>query len=105
MKKPISRYFTCEYWQDRAYLAGTLRVTKLAKRVYIRSYKGYKGMCAAFSVASLRLKYTCKVPPEFNHAFLGGEDKIYWWPVTDTEARITAFNKLIKIYKDKIKQL
>lgn len=105
MKKPITRYFTCEYWQDRAYLAGTLRVTRLAKRLYKRKYKGYNGMCAAFGEASHQLKYTCKVPREFNRVFLGGEDRLYWWPVTNTEARIVAFDKLIEIYKDKIKQL
>lgn len=105
MKKPISRYFTCEYWQDRAYLTGTLRVTRLAKRLYKRKYKGYMDMCMAFNVASRRLKFTCKVPHEFNREFFGGEDRLYWWPVTNTEARIEAFDKLIEIYKNKIKQL
>lgn len=105
MKKPITRYFTHKYWQDRAYLADTLRVIKLAKKVYKYRYAGSRGMCAAFEYASCQLKHTYKAPPEFNRVFLGGENKLYWWPMSDIESRIKAFDKLIEIYKNKIKQL
>lgn len=38
--------------------------------------------------------------PEFNVNFLEGNlESAYWWPITDTESRIKAFDKLIKIYE------
>lgn len=38
--------------------------------------------------------------PEFNVKFLeGNPESAYWWPIEDTESRIKAFDKLIKIYE------
>jgi len=42
--------------------------------------------------------------PKFNEKFLLGISDIligYWWPRTDTESRIKAFDKLIDYYNPK----
>lgn len=42
--------------------------------------------------------------PKFNEKFLLGISDIligYWWPRTDTESRIKAFDKLINYYNPK----
>ena len=47
-----------------------------------------------------RYPYLGDIFPEFNPLFLGGDgDKAFWWPTSDGESRINAFNKLIKIYE------
>ena len=46
--------------------------------------------------------------PEFNLKYLIGEnrcDEGYWWDIRDIDSRIEAFNKLIKLYETKIKEL
>lgn len=40
--------------------------------------------------------------PEFYPENLGGIRGEYWWHLEDFQSRINAFDKLIKIYKDKI---
>lgn len=41
--------------------------------------------------------------PEFVPETFGCEVMTYWWPLTDTMSRKLAFDKLIGIYKEKIK--
>jgi hypothetical protein len=82
-----------------------------AKRLYMfhikDSYMEDPGMCYCIYKAILyytntRVSYSdlTYYIPEFNAKFLNGNPfQVYWWPITDTESRIKAFDKLIKIYK------
>ena len=52
----------------------------------------YTGVCVSYSDLTYYI-------PEFNVRFLeGNPESAYWWPFADTESRIKAFDKLIKIY-------
>ena len=86
---------------------------KLAKKYYLKCINDgtYIGMCLAFNHASLNKRYynkdiTYRLIPEFNSKFLNGNcNEPYWWILKDSKSRIDAFNKLIKVYKTKIKEL
>ena len=82
-----------------------------AKHLYIfhikDSYMEYPGMCYCIYKALKHYTNTCvsytditQYIPEFNAKFLNGDPfQVYWWPITDTESRIKAFDKLIKLYE------
>lgn len=88
-----------------------------AKNYYIRH--SYCGMCHAF-IKTLFLNYYKHIKrtncedwiknniPEFNSKYLTGlnisHDR-YWWNSNDSVSRIKAFDKLINLYKTKIKEL
>lgn len=47
-----------------------------------------------------------KYIPEFNKEFFGIKNNhAYWWPIEDKNSRIEALNKLIHVYKQKIKSM
>jgi hypothetical protein len=47
-----------------------------------------------------------KYIPEFNIEFFGIKNNHdYWWPIEDKISRIEALNKLIHVYKQKIKSM
>ena len=88
-----------------------------AKNYYIRH--SHSGMCNVFNrILFLHYyKYIEKTNcnnwiknniPEFNSKYLIGikmsHDK-FWWDITDVDSRIEAFDKLINLYKTKIKEL
>lgn len=92
-----------------------LEVIMNAKNYYIK--KGYiGGMCDSFYITlyNMGINY---IPyrnwlginiPEFNAKYLADSiisHDYYWWPIKDIDSRIAAFNKLIKLYETKIKEL
>lgn len=92
-----------------------LEVIKNAKIYYTR--EGFNdGMCNAFimTLYNMHINY---MPygqwlginiPEFNPKYLtglGASYSEYWWNIKDIDSRIEAFNKLINLYKTKIKEL
>ena len=72
----------------------------------------YTGMCTCIKKAINRNidcvpnKLINKNIPEFNTKFLEATtpDKPFWWPVSEHEPRIKAFDKLIELYKDSDKE-
>ena len=86
---------------------------KFAKKYYLKCVNNgtYIGMCLAFNHASLNDRYynkhiTYRLIPEFNPKFLNGNgNEPYWWLLKDSKSRINAFDKLINLYKTKIKEL
>lgn len=89
-----------------------LEVIKKAK-IYQELYK--EGMCASFKYAIIYTESIRNIPewlnkniPEFNAKYLTGSNMThdhYWWNLNDIDSRIEAFNKLIKLYETKIKEL
>ena len=90
-----------------------IKYIKFAKKYYIKCINNntYIGMCLAFNHASLNKQYCDKYRiikhiPEFNAKFLNGNsNEAYWWRLKDTKSRIEAFDKLIKVYENKLKVL
>lgn len=91
-----------------------LKVIKNAKNYYIEVR--YFGMCNAFAKAlydininnDIHIQWLILNIPEFNAKYLTGSDvshNIYWWDSNDCVSRIKAFDKLIDLYKTKIKEL
>ena len=92
-----------------------LKVITNAKTYYTR--KGYTdGMCNAFTMVlydidTNHMSYKRWLGiniPEFNSKYLTGlaiSHDYYWWNVNDIDSRIAAFDKLIKLYETKIKEL
>ena len=86
---------------------------KFAKKYYIKCVNNgtYIGMCLAFNHADLSKQYydkdiSIELIPEFNSKFLNGNgNEPYWWILKDSKSRIDAFDKLIKTYKNKLKEL
>lgn len=80
----------------------TLKIIKKAKRVYLDG----KEYCMCFSfmrVESSFLFYEniVKRIPEFTPSTFGLHEtkpNSVWWPITDRQSRINAFDKLIEIY-------
>lgn len=78
---------------------------KRAKKLYLNEV--YCCMCPcmmeAFAISFDKIK---EVVPEFNTTFLGVspvEKMGLWWPPSDKQSRIRAFNLLIGYYENKIK--
>lgn len=91
------------YYTDRQ----ILKVLKEAKRRYAN--RPISGMCCSISVAFERLyrayiSYSDlpKIIEGFNFKYLGGEPYGYWWPTTDVDSRLKAFDKLINDYEKKV---
>ena len=86
---------------------------KLAKKYYIEHINNhmYTGMCVTFNRASWHKLYynkniSSKSIPEFNAKYLNGDsDEVYWWPIKYTKVRLEAYDKLINLYKTKLKEL
>lgn len=88
-----------------------------AKNYYVRNT--YLGMCNAFSVILFHNYFECierigyknwihRNIPEFKAKYLTGIEMshgVFWWNVDDIDNRIKAFDKLIDLYKTKIKEL
>lgn len=105
----IFKYFTLSYWSTRNRYKKILKWIKSAKKCYINN--AYRGMCFAFHLSSeytdnLTYDYIQKIIPEFNPIYLDAPyQKGYWWALGDIESRIKAFDKLIHLYKTKLKEL
>ena len=84
---------------------------KLAKKYYIKCINNgtYIGMCITFNKASWHKPYynkSSKSIPEFNSKYLNGDsNEAYWWPIKYTKVRLEAYDKLINLYKTKLKEL
>ena len=110
----IFKYFTLSYWVTRDRYKKILKWIKSAKKFYI-SYSftnGYKGMCFALHMTGDRKLEACtysyiqEIIPEFNPIYLDAPwQDGYWWASGDIESRIKAFDKLIHLYKIKLKEL
>lgn len=80
----------------------TLEIIKKAKQVYLDGKENC--MCFSFErVESSFLFYEniVKRIPEFTPSTFGFHEtnpNSVWWPITDRESRIKAFDKLIEIY-------
>ena len=81
-----------------------LKDIKKAKQIFLN---GEESMCFCFQKVNPKKYYTInnirKIIPEFKPTtFINNfyPDKYFgpWWPVTDRESRIKAFDKLIEIY-------
>ena len=109
-KKLFKRLFKKEeFSKDQVEI---IDVLLYAKHFYVLCTKrdnldSFPGMCyciykAIFHYTGMHISYTDLIYyiPEFNVKFLGGNpESVYWWPSYDTESRIKAFDKLIKIYE------
>lgn len=77
-----------------------LRDIKKAKRYFQEGKVDY--MCFAFRAVDTKYRYKSinNIIPEFNREFLNAYYKEIqaWWPWSDRESRIKAFDKLIEIY-------
>ena len=69
-------------------------------------------MCFAFHITDKHINECCsynyiqKIIPEFNPIYLDAPYQYgYWWALGDIESRIKAFDKLIQLYKSKLKEL
>ena len=79
-----------------------LKIIKKAKQAYLDG----KENCMCFCFRRVEPSFFCyknivKEIPEFKPSTFGlyvGNIKGCWWPVTDRESRLNAFNKLIEIY-------
>ena len=69
------------------------QITSWNVLLYIyKALRHYTNTCISYSDLTYYI-------PEFNAKFLNGDPlQVYWWPIVDTESRIKAFDKLIKIY-------
>lgn len=92
-----------------------LEILKRAKKLFIE-HPEYWGMCSCIRRSMLNIEYgICDISdeqvsamfPEFNREFLEAPKsrygRAYWWEPESKEghdARIKAFNKLIKHYED-----
>lgn len=110
----IFKYFTLSYWITRNKYKEIIKWIKSAKKYYISDtyIKQYRGMCFAFHISnkyadkSLTYDYIQKIIPEFNPIYLNAPyQEGYWWALGDIESRIKAFDKLIHLYKTKLKEL
>lgn len=85
-----------------------LRVLRAAKESYNLIYRTRSGMCGSIAVAfenlhDVRLSYLDlpKIIEGFNPEYLGGENTGFWWPPSEVEVRLKAFDKLIWDYEQK----
>lgn len=90
-----------------------VEVLQKAKDIFLHRIQlyMYTGMCVCIKKAidrniDVSNELVNKNIPEFNPKFLEGTtpDKPFWWPVSEHEARIKAFDKLIELYKDSDKE-
>lgn len=101
--KRLFKYFKPRYWELRRILSDI----KEAKELILNKKHDY--LCLAFAEVNDRYfagSEVAKYIPEFNPIFLTGEGKFYcrpWWPTEDRTARLEALDRLIAIYKQKIK--
>ena len=110
----IFKYFSVSYWKTRNKYKEIIKWIKSAKKYYIDTSHIYPtgGMCFAFNqTANKNYKndtydYIRNIIPEFNPIYLNVPSKMgYWWNFSDYKSRIEAFDKLINLYKTKIKEL
>ena len=110
----IFKYFTLSYWATRNRYKKILKWIKFAKKFYLNDpyTNTYRGMCFAFRVTDkytnefYNYSYIRKIIPEFNPIYLDAPyQEGYWWALGDIESRIRAFDKLIHLYKTKLKEL
>jgi hypothetical protein len=79
-----------------------LKDIKKAKQYYLEGLSDC--MCCCFDKVDRDKYYCCscirKIIPEYNPKTLGSNTIVnaLWWPITDRESRIKAFDKLIEIY-------
>lgn len=83
-----------------------IEVLKQAKEIFLE--RKNIGMCYAITLVhwkyhkSMYPRFSENLP-EFNREFLNpnsNPDNPYWWDRNDVESRITAFDRLIEIYKN-----
>ena len=97
-----------EFFKEQVEIIDVLLYAKHFYMFHIKdSYMEDPGMC--YCIYKALKHYTNTVIPytdltyyipEFNAKFLNGDPfQVYWWPITDTESRIKAFDKLIKLYE------
>lgn len=110
----IFKYFSLSYWATRNRYKKILKWIKSAKKCYINNtyVNTNRGMCFAFHVSGeyaddpLTYSYIQEIIPEFNPIYLDAPyQEGYWWALGDIESRIKAFDKLIHLYKTKLKEL
>lgn len=101
--KRLFKYFKPRYWELRRILLDI----KEAKELILNGQCDF--LCYAFREVNDRYYCGSEVAmyiPEFNPFFLTGQGNYYgcpWWPIEDRTSRLEALDKLIAIYKQKIK--
>lgn len=89
---------------QRIKLYNTLYKIKKAKKLYQKGYSPYVCICMQQAFSSMiHLKERV---PEFNPSFFGVNSCYHdggWWPISDKVSRIQAFNLLINVYENKLK--
>lgn len=99
----ILKYLKSKYWKTKS----ILKDIKKAKQIYINNRQVY--MCLTF-LAVDPWRYVdgiSKVIPEFKPQTFGLEQMLTrgpWWPRSDKQSRLGAYDKLIEIYTNKLKQ-
>ena len=91
-----------------------VEVLQKAKDIFLHRIQvyTYTGMCVCIKKA-INEDFSCisdelinKNIPEFNPKFLEATtpDKPFWWPVSEHEPRIKAFDTLIELYENSDKE-
>lgn len=106
--KSLIKYFCSDYWRLRS----ILKDIKKAKLIFERG--DCSSMCTAFAWVDYhryckegRVSTVSDYIPEFNPKNLGVKRITkdgFWWERKDKDSRINAFNKLISIYENKIRE-
>jgi hypothetical protein len=100
MIQRIKTWFT--NYKEKRRRKEILKDIKKAKQYYLEGLADC--MCYCFEKVDRDKYYCCscirKIIPEYNPKTLGSNIIVnaLWWPITDRESRIKAFDKLIEIY-------
>ena len=90
-------------WMERRRRKSILKDIKKAKQFYVNGRERFMCKCF-FRVDCIKYTYYPLIRqriPEFIPETFGisqGDIPFYWWPTSDRESRIKAFDKLIEIY-------
>lgn len=103
MKPMIQRIKTWFYsYKEKRRRKQILKDIKKAKQYYLKGLE--YGMCGCFCRVNENkyYSYSCihEIIPEYTPKTFGSDahEGTCWWPITDRESRIKAFDKLIEIY-------
>lgn len=98
-------------WYERRRKKRILKIIKAAKQNFLDNKSDYMCLCFYDVCYPKFWDYNRNIQamiPEFNRLTMGAttpKNTSIWWFADDRESRIKAFDKLIEIYENKIKQI
>lgn len=111
--RKIKEYFTTSE-EEKNRIKFVLKICKEARNLYVYNKREPMGMCRCFVIVLCRyyrippsLDEVKKLIQEFRRETfnVSSNGSSYWWPLSDRGSRIKAFNKLIIIYEQKLKDI